>query len=307
MDEWLEPIGLAMHPFLAKINHSCRPNTYVRFFPGCVKVLPLEDIKEGEEITISYIEINNPLRLRQKELKERYFFTCQCTRCNEQTVKLGSGQPDYSFDEALGAKAMQFVQQAEETTSVSATVDNLYHAAHIIHSAYDGKPELGWRASRYPFPQIVQKLIVAYVDDRQFSLAMGYAAIQCFDIDPKIYRSEWHPNRMIHRYVLLRLITVTIGNKHNDWALQSIEIRPYDIPLIWLRAWLARKLNYPYGKSERRADEWMAQRIWNEDVYPHNHDWVVSVEDLHSKEKYDITMEKLRVLMNNMYRRLIKI
>jgi SET domain-containing protein len=45
-----------------------------------------KEIAEGEEITISYVDVNWPGELRREHLKRDYGFTCQCPRCFEDEV-----------------------------------------------------------------------------------------------------------------------------------------------------------------------------------------------------------------------------
>lgn len=42
------------------INHSCRPNSFVRITHGHVIFFALRDIEPGEEITLDYVESYHP-------------------------------------------------------------------------------------------------------------------------------------------------------------------------------------------------------------------------------------------------------
>lgn len=74
------------------INHSCRPNCIMTNTPtkDAMVIYPIRDIKEGEEITISYsmAEVLHPGPEGYRPLlKERYFFDCNCGQChNPMTV-----------------------------------------------------------------------------------------------------------------------------------------------------------------------------------------------------------------------------
>jgi len=75
-----EDIGL--FPKIARINHSCRPNTSYYWNAKLNKriVYANRQIKEGEELFDSYI----PLLLTREERKKRlgpYGFTCSCEAC----------------------------------------------------------------------------------------------------------------------------------------------------------------------------------------------------------------------------------
>lgn len=80
------PLGLGLYPRGAALNHSCRPNCVqtFRFARGETPQLVLtlcRDVREGEEITISYIDSSQPTDRRREELRRGYRFSCQCPKC----------------------------------------------------------------------------------------------------------------------------------------------------------------------------------------------------------------------------------
>ncbi|KDQ11009.1 hypothetical protein BOTBODRAFT_469989 [Botryobasidium botryosum FD-172 SS1] len=87
----LSPIGVFISPITALINHSCAPNAVIVFpraHPGAenrLEVIAIRDIQPGEEVLTSYIDISVPRVHRQKELKERYLFDCDCSLCSADT------------------------------------------------------------------------------------------------------------------------------------------------------------------------------------------------------------------------------
>ncbi|KAI6045326.1 SET domain-containing protein, partial [Pisolithus marmoratus] len=89
----LTPIGVAVSPLVALINHSCAPNVVV-VFPRSrkdsgnepvVKVAALRNIAPGEEILMSYVDTTLPKSLRQMALMETYNFQCRCWACTESS------------------------------------------------------------------------------------------------------------------------------------------------------------------------------------------------------------------------------
>jgi SET domain-containing protein len=80
----------------AMMNHSCEPNAEIRGgeYVDCnIDIVAKRDIRCGEEITISYLNLGSQnshdqtsnsiigRNRRRKELSSRYLFSCQCTRC----------------------------------------------------------------------------------------------------------------------------------------------------------------------------------------------------------------------------------
>ncbi|KAJ1817938.1 hypothetical protein LPJ75_001581, partial [Coemansia sp. RSA 2598] len=64
-------------------NHSCLPNaSFVYSEVGGLQVVrALDDIEEGQEISISYVDGLRPRSERQATLQAVYFFDCKCPRC----------------------------------------------------------------------------------------------------------------------------------------------------------------------------------------------------------------------------------
>ncbi|KAI0360613.1 SET domain-containing protein [Trametes cingulata] len=86
----LTPIGICIAPTVAFANHSCDPNAVI-VFPRAsgtptsreplLNLIALRDIAAGKEVRIAYVDTTLPKRLRHKELKETYNFTCLCKLC----------------------------------------------------------------------------------------------------------------------------------------------------------------------------------------------------------------------------------
>jgi len=64
-------------------NHACDPNLVATSATNnyMVTMIALKDIKENEELTISYIDKEMDYSDRQAKLKEMYMFDCKCDRC----------------------------------------------------------------------------------------------------------------------------------------------------------------------------------------------------------------------------------
>ncbi|QRV99804.1 SET domain protein [Ceratobasidium sp. AG-Ba] len=66
-------------------NHSCKPNAAAMFehVRGGIRMVVklLEDVANGEEIFISYIDPAAPYSKRRDALAHVYGFSCQCSRC----------------------------------------------------------------------------------------------------------------------------------------------------------------------------------------------------------------------------------
>lgn len=49
---------------------------------GRIELRTLEMIPEGVELTVSYVDLLNLSKERQKLLKEQYYFDCKCEHCS---------------------------------------------------------------------------------------------------------------------------------------------------------------------------------------------------------------------------------
>ena len=70
------------------VAHSCEPNCAVTFFKpdsSVVFIKSKHDVSEGEELTISLVDVELPYSQRQALLKERYGIDCQCSRCVQES------------------------------------------------------------------------------------------------------------------------------------------------------------------------------------------------------------------------------
>ncbi len=48
------------------------------------------DIKAGEELCISYIDVSDPVEKHCEELARDWYFTCLCHRCENERVTAGA-------------------------------------------------------------------------------------------------------------------------------------------------------------------------------------------------------------------------
>lgn len=86
-----EVIGNLLDPTAALFNHSCEPNCVMEFVGREMVAYTARDLKEGEEATVSYADVEGvDVAQRMMELKERWFFECACVRCLRELGSLGS-------------------------------------------------------------------------------------------------------------------------------------------------------------------------------------------------------------------------
>ncbi|KAF9969848.1 SET and MYND domain-containing protein 3 [Actinomortierella ambigua] len=80
--ETTKGIGLGLYAEqMAFMNHSCVPNCIYTFQGARVECRVIRPVMPGEELTISYVDQIGTTRERQQQLKERYYFDCNCPLC----------------------------------------------------------------------------------------------------------------------------------------------------------------------------------------------------------------------------------
>jgi len=79
------PVGRAIYIKSSFFNHSCRPNVFFQQKPGTpvIQFLPFGMVRQGEELTVSYMSTMVDFLSRQVHLQEDYKFVCRCPRCEE--------------------------------------------------------------------------------------------------------------------------------------------------------------------------------------------------------------------------------
>lgn len=94
-DEWdsiFTPLdGTAHFALTEKMNHSCEPNVVIlyqargwgRNHPLVAYCIALRDIDQDEELTISYVDADEPYEARQGALAN-YGFVCTCPKCRKE-------------------------------------------------------------------------------------------------------------------------------------------------------------------------------------------------------------------------------
>ncbi|RXG62361.1 Protein msta, isoform A [Armadillidium vulgare] len=83
------PSGVTLRGLYSKIsllNHSCFPNISLRSDKNHVLFIRTTvHVKKGEPLYFSYVPTTDPVWCRQNDLKEIYYFTCNCIRCSSQS------------------------------------------------------------------------------------------------------------------------------------------------------------------------------------------------------------------------------
>jgi hypothetical protein len=212
-----DPVGTCLDPIIAGLNHACDFNAVVSFDGPTIFVRSLREIKRGEEVTISYIDATNPVAMRQLELKERYFFICQCGLCQK-----GQDTPRDAF--LPGKKDMKKIRQVEATAFQAlegacnfTDPKNPVEKVKDLEGALELIQETGFfPIHRQPCAGLRQQLIGAYLSTQRWVPALAHALKQYFHVDSRVFPEEFHPVRVVHTWVLVILINYIRGEVHDE-------------------------------------------------------------------------------------------
>ncbi|TFK55459.1 MAS20-domain-containing protein [Heliocybe sulcata] len=115
-------IGSGFYAVSAYINHSCDPSARPSFSDGTAELslIANRDIKEGEEITMAYVDVSqhpdeSPVdarRRRRIELARGWRFACTCTKCLAEGAQGGAADTDVP-DQKDESKVEEVVQRVE--------------------------------------------------------------------------------------------------------------------------------------------------------------------------------------------------
>ncbi|KAK5106165.1 hypothetical protein LTS08_000282 [Lithohypha guttulata] len=231
-----DPIGLLLDPFLATMNHSCDANVYLhrptytnntgwlqrkQTAQVALEIMPLRNIVEGEELTISYIDFQRHVSERQSELQKNYFFTCTCAKCVSDIsvdTQLRESDPKFASLQAhWRARANEHIKKSTNTflapEPLSKTTSTLTDIANAMEKHPNFSPTID------PYNRVIQELKLLYMSEsKACDLALTHALKQHLIIGPQLYSSPIHPTRIVNAlYVLhiLALLDETFQQNHD--------------------------------------------------------------------------------------------
>lgn len=217
-------VGLYLHPYAAFINHSCEYNSVVGFDGDELFVKAIRPIKADEQIFISYVDTTNPYSIRRKQLSERYYFDCNCSKCQQGR----DAREDRFLPTSLNTTSLDETEEKVRNLMTSANNDeDPFRSITKLKSAIRTLRETSaWPITRQPYVSLRDELIVSMLAAQQFESAFVQAVIRYIRVDPIIYRHEGHPIRQMHTWSLIKLaihLYQGTGTGHADALFQRFQ------------------------------------------------------------------------------------
>lgn len=256
-----DPIGMMLDPFISTMNHSCDANIAVhrplytnnvgwlqKKQDDCAGmiVMPIRDIAPGEELTIAYIDSEQYVSDRQRDLKDNYCFTCSCSKCihdQKAEEELRACDSGLAVMQADWRKRTNDQLQAQRTSFCTAEIASSI-VAELTDIVRSMESHRGFSPTADPYNRAVQELKLLHmagspVADKALILAMKQYLI----IGPQIYPSPIHPTRVVAAIYALRILELLLYTYEPDHSF-GIEIE------------LQRKAIENMGLSHKSLKHW---------------------------------------------------
>ncbi|PYH89663.1 SET and MYND domain protein [Aspergillus ellipticus CBS 707.79] len=235
-------IGVYLHPHAAFINHSCAYNAVVGFDGDELYIKALRPIPKGDQIFISYIDATNPYPVRQTELRERYYFTCKCTKCEIEASAASAAAPatkgELNLDPTIHKACTLLASASSPATSAQQALSILSSATTLLHT--NSIP-----ITTQPFPSLRDELIVSSLSLGKFQNAFAHAALRYTRTDPLVYPETGHPIRQLHAWTLAKLaihlsqgvaVSTSTSGGSSEGAGEEIALERFEVNfslIIW--------------------------------------------------------------------------
>ncbi|KAI6286663.1 hypothetical protein MCOR27_001735 [Pyricularia oryzae] len=224
--------GTFLDPVLAMANHSCVPNAVVLFWRRKAYLRAEMPIKQGSEISISYIDYTKPVRFREEDLW-LYHFTCKCPRCkddlnvyevcrdssvvplNDLTLSPGvekllypPGEADRFKQKSWRSKVEAIYEDCQHDRSAKPTFEERF--AMLRANWQSCKPLVDAQLWAWqPLAQTLQGATLYYLGMENHTRALSTACFTALHCDPYQYVAPFKTFRLTGLMLIAKILTQT--------------------------------------------------------------------------------------------------
>lgn len=291
-----DPLGLALDPRTCVTNHSCSPNAVVVFDGPKLTVRALERISSGDEVLISYIDSSAPYGVRQADLKDQYFFTCNCVKCKrgpkspedqflrpgpefEERIKVIDEMiPEIMKDPAwerhvIGTSshdqrlsALQFYAYSF-LDSPDAAAEGSQHPARFRKAITICRNTSIFPLTRAPLPALYQQYAVACLGAKRYNEALIAMLRLHVLIDPTIYPQRHHPVRVVHAWTLATLAKA-VGSEPDTPFCKALQSCGVDLSQLFIALLVEIREQVPKSHGVHSQLGRLVEGVWTTMMAP---------------------------------------
>jgi hypothetical protein len=210
------------------MNHSCGYNVIVGFDGGKMFVRPARPLHKDEQLFMTYVDSTTPLDIRRNELRVRYYFECECSKCklgyNLPEEQYSIPDPDPRTANTAEIMARSLKKQAADTPPIIALAQLKFALQILQKTAF-------WPLTRQPSPTIRDDLILAMLSEEHWHSAFAQSAVRLVTLDPVLYPFEGHPIRHLHAYSLVKLAIYLCDQHPPAKEEENLSIYSFDVDL----------------------------------------------------------------------------
>ncbi|KAF4309622.1 hypothetical protein GTA08_BOTSDO02492 [Botryosphaeria dothidea] len=217
----MEPLGISFDPLACSANHSCDANAFVIMDGAQLSFRALKLIAKDEEIYISYIDDTLPFERRQTELRRRYYFACNCSKCTDGPTlredRWLTGESSVQIVKPGGVEATAFAKLEQARGGTQYVQDLAPVEEGLRFCAQTGV----YPADRQPYATLRDEYIVGCLYAQHFVDAWMHAVRRYFDADPLLYPQPHHPLRVVHKWSLA-MLTLVVAQDHHETLAKTL-------------------------------------------------------------------------------------
>ena len=248
-----DQLGMTFDPTIALVNHSCNPNTAVVFDGNIAMIRCIRDIAKNEQITTSYIDNTYTRATRRKQLRDQYFFECQCSGCEPPDQRF-TGRDSFQCErddcKALIPEAALQGHFICPTcgTKQSISIDSLHaletKALSVLESPPLSSTSLrallndtllptlatltscpSWPAIRQPAPALRRAIYMLALDAQNFEAAYHHSNVLSQQPLLDIHPEPFHPLRTVQVFTTASLLQLLAAQDSNvDYMKRAWEL-----------------------------------------------------------------------------------
>ncbi|XP_034383715.1 N-lysine methyltransferase SMYD2-like [Cyclopterus lumpus] len=181
-DDELSNMGTAIYPDVALINHSCCPSVIVTNKGTSAEVRAVQNMKPGDEVLISYIDVLYPTDDLNNRLRETYYFTCDCRDCKNKSKDKEKLKVRKRSDPIEPEVISNMVRYARKTIREFRAVKHTKTPSELLEMCEQSLEEMGAvfdEANVYMLHVMYQAMgVCLYMEDPEGALTYGEKIIK---------------------------------------------------------------------------------------------------------------------------------